>query len=258
MLGADRTQPLEVAFRRDEHARGAGDRLDDHRRDVRRVVQWDDALRELIREMRAPFGLATRERMVLGDERVPEMIHPRQHAAERLAVRRNATHRDAAEPHAVIATLAPDEHRALALPFRPPVGERDLQRGVDRFGAGVREEDVIEPRGRELRDTLGGDEHLGMRDLERRRVVELVELRLDRVDDRLPAVARADAPQTRGAVEDLASIIGRVVHVPRAHDDAGRVLEVPVRRERQPIRVEVQHPVTHVRSTAPASTTTSP
>ena len=43
--------------------------------------------------------------------------------------------RNAAQVDAVIRPLARDEHRAAALAFRLPIGERDLHRGIDRFRA---------------------------------------------------------------------------------------------------------------------------
>ena len=63
--------------------------------------------------------------------------------AERLAVLDHAGDRDAAEVDAVIGAVAADQADALALAARPVVGERDLERGVDRLGARVAEEDVV-------------------------------------------------------------------------------------------------------------------
>ena len=68
VLVADLAQPLQVALRRDQHAGRARDRLDDHRGDVRRVVQRDDAL-QLVGQVGAPFRLAPAEgvmRLVMG------------------------------------------------------------------------------------------------------------------------------------------------------------------------------------------------
>src|SRR5678816_4322626 len=53
----------------------------------------------------------------------------------------------AAKADTVITARASDETNALRLALRLPIGERDLERGVDRFGAGVAEEDVIDPLG---------------------------------------------------------------------------------------------------------------
>ena len=54
--------------------------------------------------------------------RVPQMIHAGQHGAEGASVVDHAADGDAAEAHAMIAALAPDEARAL-YPRRAP-GDR--------------------------------------------------------------------------------------------------------------------------------------
>ena len=81
MLVADRAQALEVALGRRIDPDRAGDRLDDHRCDGRRVVQRAQAL-EVIGQMRAPFGLAARKRVVLEIERVSDVIDAVQHRPE--------------------------------------------------------------------------------------------------------------------------------------------------------------------------------
>ena len=168
VLVADRAQPLQVALRRHQHAGGAGHRLDDHRGDVGRVVQRDDARLQLVGEMRAPRGLAAAEGVVLEVVGVGQVIDARQHAAERLAVGRNAADRDAAEADAVIAALAADQHVAVPFAARAVVGEGDLQRGIDRLGARVGEEHVVEAVRRKLRDQRGGAERARVPHLEQR------------------------------------------------------------------------------------------
>ena len=115
----------------------------------------------------------------------------------------------------------------------------DLQRGVDRFRAGVGEEDVLQPVRRDVDQAVGQFEGERMAHLEGRREVELGGLLLDRLDDLRPAVAGVDAPQAGGAVEDLAAVGGRVVHVLGGHEHARRLLELAVRRERHPERAEI-------------------
>ncbi len=61
MLVANFTQPLEIALWRHQHARRAGERLDDHGRDVGGVMQRNDAVLQFVGEMRAPRGLAAAE-----------------------------------------------------------------------------------------------------------------------------------------------------------------------------------------------------
>ena len=80
------------------------------------------------------------------------MIDAGEQRAEELAVGDDAADRDAAEADAVIAALAADQARARALPRARVIGERDLQRGVDRFRAGIAEEHVVEIARRQRRD----------------------------------------------------------------------------------------------------------
>src|SRR5262249_38234877 len=48
-----------------------------------------------------------------------------------------------------------------------------------------------------------------------------------------------DAPQARGSVEHPAPIIGDVVHTVCGNEQARRPLELPVRREGHPERIEI-------------------
>ena len=66
---------------------------------------------------------------------------------EDFAVGHHAADRHAAEIHAVIALLATDQAGTITFAARTVVAQRDLQRGVDRLGAGVREKAVEKPSG---------------------------------------------------------------------------------------------------------------
>jgi hypothetical protein len=145
----------------------------------------------------------------------------------------------AAEADPVIAAFAADQADALTLPPHVVVGERNFQRGVDRFRAGIAEEHVVEVAGREVCDPACQLERLGMGELERRRIVELGGLALDRLHDRIAIVARIGAPHPGGAIEHGAAVRPVIVHVLGAHDEARRFLEGPVRRERNPVGFEV-------------------
>ena len=164
-------------------------------------MQRDDAL-ELIGKMRAPFRLALGERLMLAVVGVRQMIDAGQHRAERLAVVGEPADRHAAEADAVIAALAADEARALRLAARVPIGERDFQRGVGGFRAGIAEEHMIEIAGRERGDPAGQLEGARMAELECRREIELGRLRLDRLHDRAAVMPGIGAPQAGGAVEN--------------------------------------------------------
>ena len=82
-------------------------------------------------------------------QRMRQVIDARQHRrAEELAVVDHAAHRHAAEADTVVALLAADEAGALAGAAGAVIGEGDLQRRIDRFGARVGEEDAVHARRR--------------------------------------------------------------------------------------------------------------
>ncbi len=108
VLVADRAQPLQIALRRRQHRGRARHRLDEHRGDGVVAVQRDQPF-QFVGQMRAPFRLAPRERLLLAVIGVRQMIDAGQHGAERLAVVAEPADRHAAEADAVIAALAPDE-----------------------------------------------------------------------------------------------------------------------------------------------------
>ncbi len=201
-------------------------------------MQRDDAL-ELVGQMRAPFRLAAREGLLRPVVGMRQVIDAGQQAAEELAVGGDAAHRDAAEADAVIAALAADEARARALAAHAVIGDRDLERGIDRFGAGIGEEDVVEIARKECREARRRLEHLGMAHLEGRRVVEFERLAVHRLGDLAPRVAGIDAPQPGGAVENAPSVGGGVVHALGRDQQARMRLELAVGGERHPIGFEI-------------------
>ena len=69
-----------------------------------------------------------------------------------------------------------------------PIGKRHLHRGVDRFRARVRKEDVVQVSGRQLRNAACQLELLRMAARERRNEVEFGKLRADRLRDFLAAM----------------------------------------------------------------------
>ena len=98
-------------------------------------MQCHDAL-ELVGQVRAPGRLAARVSRLSDIERVRQVIDPRhQIGAENLAIGGDAAHRDAAEADAVVAAFPPDEAMALRFAAGTVIGERDLDGGIDRFGA---------------------------------------------------------------------------------------------------------------------------
>ena len=167
------------------------------------------------------------------------MIDADQQGAELLAVGDNAADRHAAEADAVIAALAADQPHARALAPDFMKSERDLERGVDRLGARIAEEHVIEIAGGERSDAGGEFERLGMRELEGRGEVELGGLGLDRGHDRVAVVPGIGAPQAGGAVDQLAPLRRDVMHVLGGGDQPRAPLESTVGGERQPEGFEI-------------------
>jgi hypothetical protein len=157
---------------------------------------------------------------------------------ELFAVCFNPANCGAAESHAMISACAADEPHALRLALRLPVRERDLERRVHRFRSRVPKEHVIDAVRQHAHELLRQLEGERMSHLERRRIVHYAGLFADRGGDRLPAVSRVHAPQTGGAVENLAAIGGSVVHVLRGDEHARRLFEGAIRRERHPQLLE--------------------
>ena len=238
MLGRDLAQLLEIALGRRQDAGRARHRLDDDGGDGGGVVQIDEA-GQLVGQMRAPLRLALGEGLLGAVVGRLQVVDAGQHVAELLAVGDHAADRDAAEADAVIAALAADEAGARALAPGLVVGERDLQRRVDRLGAGIGEERVVEIARRQQREPRGQLEHLGMAVLEGRRVVELGRHLLDGLDDRLAAVAGVHAEQARGGVDHLGAVRLEVMHALGAGEQARALLEGAVGGERHPIGLEL-------------------
>ncbi len=170
VLVADFPQPLEIALGRNEHAGRSRDRLDEARGDVLRAVEIDEAL-QVLGQVGAVRAFAGRE-PVLGQVRVAHVRDAGQRGTEAAAVVDQARQRNAAEVDAVIGALPRHEHRAAALAARLVVGERDLHRGVDRFGAGVHEEDPVEIAGRQFGHSRRKLELLRVAAQERRAEIE--------------------------------------------------------------------------------------
>lgn len=158
---ADFAQAPQIALGRDQHAGGAGHRLDDDGGDGGWVVQGQDARFQFVGELGAMLRLAAAEgvaRQIMG---AAQMVHRRQGHRKMLAVAGHAAHRDATEVDTVIAALAADQLDAGGVAAHAVVSHRHLQRGVHRLRTGADEEGLAQALGRHRHQLVGGLESLG-------------------------------------------------------------------------------------------------
>jgi hypothetical protein len=134
VLGADRGEAFQVALGRDQHAGRAGDRLDDDGGNGRGVVQRHETLK-IVGKLGAVLRLATAEGVAGEIMGVAQMVDAGEKRTEPFAVVGDAADRGAAEIDAVIAALAADQAHLRCVAFGPVIGERDLERSLDRLRA---------------------------------------------------------------------------------------------------------------------------
>ena len=238
VLRTDFAQALQVAHRRHDGTGRAGHRLDDHRSDVRGIVQLDQ-LEQFVGQLHAAgLGHALGE----GHARlqgVRQVVGVHQLAVH-LAVTADAAEGGAGDVDAVVATGTTDEAGLGRLAFQAPVGLGHLHRGVGALGAGTGEEHVIELARHQVGDLLGQLERQWMAVLEARRIVEGAELLGHGLLNFLARVTGAAGPQTGQAVVDLAAlVVGQPVALGR-YDQARVALEVAVGGERHPVRIQLE------------------
>src|SRR6266536_4719820 len=189
--------------------------------------------------MRAPVRLAFAEGLVLAIVGCRQMVDAGEQRSEEFAVVDHAADRNPAETDAVIAAFTPDQAGARAFAAHVVIGERDLERGVDRLRARITEKHVSLAFMRKLVVATRKRVGLGLSEFEGRRVVEFGRLGADRLHDRIAIVPRIGAPHPRRAVEHRAAVRRVGMHVLGAGDEARCRLERPGRRERKPIGFEV-------------------
>jgi hypothetical protein len=152
----------------------------------------------------------------------------------------NSADRDAAEIDPVIAALAADQPHPVGLAVGDVERARHLQRGVGGLAPRIDEEAAFEAVGKNGCERLGRREGERVPHLERRRIIELAYGFGDGLDDLAPAMARVDAPQAGGAVEDRPVVRREVMHAFGPGEQARRRLILPVGGERHPPALKVR------------------
>jgi hypothetical protein len=117
------------------------------------------------------------------------------------------------------------------------IGQRDLERGINCFRAGIAEENMVEIAGSQWRYGSPARKPW-VRELERRRVVERRRFALDG-DKSARGCARHCAPGACRAIDELAPVAGAIMHILGADDEPRPFLECAVGRERHPVGFEV-------------------
>ncbi|CCF20123.1 protein of unknown function [Pseudorhizobium banfieldiae] len=235
---ADIAELLKVALRRNEDAGGAGHRFDDDGGDGRSIMQGDDAL-QLGGEVATMFGLAAGEGILARLMGVRHVVDAGEQRAEHLTVGDDAADGDAAEVDAVIAALAAYQAEARTVALHAMIGEGDLESGVDRLGAGIGVEDVVQAFRCDVHQAIGKLEGLRMAELEGGSIIQFACLFANRLGDLRPAVAGIDAPEAGRRIENLAPVMRRIVHILCTDEEARLLLELAVCRERHPERAKI-------------------
>ena len=240
---ANLAQALQVAHRRNDHARRAGKRLHDHGGNVAGVVQVDEVQQVVGQRRPLParaVGLGRRHAL---EERARWRLGVRQvvglHAlAKQLAVAHDAAHRNAAKVHAVVTLHAANQPGFLAHALGAPVGAGHFQRRVGRLGARAREEHMAQARWHALHHPVGQFERQRVAKLEGGRVVQRAHLLRHGAGDFFAPVAQARAPQARQAVKNgLAVHVGEIRALGAGHQP-GLGLELAVAGVGHPVRVQ--------------------
>ena len=230
-------QALQVAGRRHETAGGAGDGLDETRGNGVRAVHRDDAF-EIVGQVGAAVRRLSAGETVPFEPRVPHVRDPGHPDPERLAVLHHSAQARPADVDAVVGPLARDHAHPGSLAPRTVIGQRDLDRGVDRFGAGVDEEHPVQPLRGEPGDPAGELELARMPGLKRRAVIEAQELVVNRLCDLVAAVPARRTEQPGRSIEHLPAVMVDEEDAV-AFDDQARIgLEIPIRGERHPVILE--------------------
>jgi hypothetical protein len=111
----------------------------------------------------------------------------------------------------------------------------DFERAFDGFRAGAGEEDAVEAGGQHLGELMRQAEGGGDAVLEGWSVVELGHLLGDSIADFAAAMAKRDAVQAGGAIQQFFALGIKIIDAFGPRDEPGRFLEMPVCGEWHPL-----------------------
>lgn len=179
----------------------------------------------------------------VGKVRGAQVVDAWQQRTIRSPVGADAAHRDAAETHAVVAARSTDKPCTSTVPPRAVESQGDLQRGIHRLGTRIAEEDMIQRPWQERREAACEFERQRMPDLKGREKIGDRRLRLNRLGDLAPAVARIDAPEPRGSIQHRPTVGREIVHLASRREQKRLGFECPIVGERHPERVKIVRPL---------------
>ena len=139
----------------------------------------------------------------------------------------------------MIAAFAPDQPHPRAFAARLMIGERDFQRRISGFAAGISEENAVQPIGCHIRNPCRGFKGDGVAQLEGGREIHDRGLLLDRLHNLPPAMPGIAAPKARGTVQNLPPFRRVVMHALSAGEHARAILEILIVRIGHPERVQI-------------------
>ena len=119
------------------------------------------------------------------------------------------------------------------------VGDGVFQRGFHRFRAGIGVEHMLDALGGDFDQTVCQFKSRRVAHLEGGGIIQFRGLPGNRLGYLRAAMARVAAPQARRAIQHLTAIRGGIMHVFRTDEHARVLLELAVRGERHPKRVQV-------------------
>ena len=156
--------------------------------------------------------------------------------AEQLAVAHDATHRNAAEVHAVVTLHPPDQPGFVPCPGTP-IGAGHFQGRVGRLRARSGEEHMAQPCWHALHNLVGQLERQRVAELERRGIVQRGHLLLRHGTGNFTPVPQARTPQARETVKNLLAVDVGIRAFGAGHDARIR-LELAVAGIGHPVRFQ--------------------